>query len=170
MIHSLPRRFARLSRWVGRRRQLTQGKFGSGIAQGHTPILGLPPSPGSDTSATPSLSRRFCVALLLHSNHETEMRRPDGHRGPVCAPYARSLGGSSRRWRDLEEDQPTSNLLPNCLTGPLVVFLGSQPFSCELFCRDQGLTDLPYAIDGLGWRRSRARSAGPTSDFPTPPS
>ena len=40
----------------------------SGIAQGHTPILGLPPSPGSDTSATPfpQSQNDFCVALLLH--------------------------------------------------------------------------------------------------------
>jgi hypothetical protein len=48
-------------------RQLKQGKFGSGIAQGHTPILGLPPSPGSDTPF-PQSQNDFCVALPLHQN------------------------------------------------------------------------------------------------------
>ena len=55
--------------------------------------------------------------------------------------------------------------LPLFLLGRWWFSLGSQLFFCELFCRDQGATDPPYATDGLRWRRSRARSAGPTTDF-----
>ena len=126
MIHSPPRRVARLSRWLGRDRQLTQGKFGSGIAQSHTPILGLPPVAGIGhvSDPFPQSQNEFVWLCCFIKPRDSDARPLDGHRGPECHARRALLRWASRRWRDLEDGQPPSHSLPNCLTGPRVVFLG----------------------------------------------